>query len=479
MRRRTLLIVPTACIFGLLCWIGWRFQQRHLHAYENVGDADIQQAVSVAKHIGWETDCSGNTTQTGYRLALMIYPESEVFYYKPKPEHLPIWKGLMRDTSASNYARQCGAFFLLDTDADARRFLEKEMRNKDARRRFNAATMLSFFMKQCWRTEAHKSPPQWSINLAISLLADGSLDRIWIREGIVGGQGPEADSSDILGTPIWDLCSMLGSLKESKAVPALISVLERDPKNPTAAWALGEIGNPTAIPVLLHILKNGSGYDHSEVTALGKLKCKDAVPILTARLGHPKTTFGDLEIGETRIILEALRDIGEKVAIDPIKEFIPLSDNSEKTAVARRVLAQLELPDPVTALLELFRHERNEYEQSAIISDLADNMDERVIKELVAVSRTSESAFLRRCAITELGTQKFPAAVRELALLLKVEFPNTLTAKWGWKGRPPDFDKELHEQIVRGLKSVTKQDFGENADKWLDWLDHDSLPVSK
>jgi len=322
-----------------------------MHAYKNQGRKEVRDAIAVVTKPGWETDYSGFSCQTGCRLALIIYPQSELFYYQPAPEDFSVWRSLMQDTSAGVYGRQCAAFFLLDTDNKAREFLAKECRDKDPRRRFNASTVLAIYMRQKFDVESESNPPSWSVDLAISLMADGSLDNIDTEEtrgGIAGGGGVEKDSTDILQTPMWDVCRMMAWTKEHKAVDTLIGVVKRDPKNPEAAFALGEIGDAKAIPVLLSILKSGTGGQDFDVIALGQLKCREAVPILTARLGHPRTTFSGMDNIETEKILNALRDIGDKSAIPFIKAFLAQSDNASQTADAKRVLTQLEDDDPVT-----------------------------------------------------------------------------------------------------------------------------------
>ena len=73
------------------------------------------------------------------------------------------------------------------------------------------------------------------------------------------GKYPDGDKFDIMNSPLNDICWSLGTMKEQKAVPALISVLERRPRTPGAALRLGEIGDQRAIPILMRVLKDRSG----------------------------------------------------------------------------------------------------------------------------------------------------------------------------------------------------------------------------
>lgn len=481
----------------------WQHYHPAVPAYELMGDDQVRRAVVIAKHVGTENDASRFRCQTGLRLGLMIYPESYEMHYIPKPADIPIWTGLLNNSRASPYARLCACFFLFDTDPQAIRFLEKELRSSNPRLRFNAATVLVMFMLEKMQKSPQERPPQWSIELSIRLLADGSLDRIDTPEtrGLVSlGEGFESDSGDILATPCWDFCWVMGNLKEQSAVSALISVLERNPANPTAARALGDIGDPKAIPILMKILTDKTGYDHSEITALAAFKHKPAVPILCARLGHPETTFGGFDIVETEIILNALNEIGDKSAVPIIKAFIPLSDNPRNTSTAKRVLIQLEQDDPVSELLKLL-HEKSavdpppqrndngrfvgnmsdilmpggdEFETMSLMQDLRKYKDVRVVAAFADIARTSKFFDLRQYAITLLALPESPA-VHELAGLLKADFPKSLYADpKTWASDARDAGTILRDLIVDRLKSLTQQDFGFDAERWLRWAEEHS-----
>ena len=258
-------------------------------------------------------------------------------------------------------------------------------------------------------------------------------------------------------------------MKEKKAVPALISVLQRLPGTGGAAFALGEIGDPRAIPVLMKVLQDRSGYEDREVTALGKLKCKEAVPVLISRLGNPRTTFSGMDELETSAIFEALLAIGDARAIAPIEKYLAGANPARSKAIARRVLVQLQSPDPVKGLLELLDAETYEPERSDIILDLVKHPDERVVGKLATIARTSDSAFMRREAIFGLQNIGSRSSLLVLASLLDVTFPKDLKAEWGWKMKP-DFEKYFPETIEQSLKGCTKQDFGRDRKRWEEWI---------
>lgn len=197
-------------------------------------------------------------------------------------------------------------------------------------------------------------------------------------------------------TPIDGICINFGFMKEKKSVPALISVLERRPSTCGAAFALGEIEDTRAIPILMNLLKNRSACEDRAVMALGNLKHVEAVPILLFRLSEPQATDGDWETIEAEDLLDALLAIGDMRATEPIEKYIQGDYPERSKAVARRVLAQLKSPDPVEALLALLDEETYEPEKGRIISALVKKHNDRVISKLSDLSQTSDSAFIRR-----------------------------------------------------------------------------------
>jgi HEAT repeat protein len=176
-----------------------------------------------------------------------------------------------------------------------------------------------------------------------------------------------------------------------------------------------------------------------------------------------------LDISETRTILEALRDIGDKRAIDPIKAYLKGDYPKESKAVAKRVLAQLESADVVTVLLTLLEKEEYEPERSSLLQDLTRYPDERVLKRLRTLAETSPSAFMRREAIHGLARIGNREALLALSALLAADYPADLKAEWGWKS-PPEFRTYFPELIAESLRERTHQDFGRDRARWTDWI---------
>lgn len=479
-----------------------RSQYQARHAYENLGRPEVREAVAIVKKPGWETDQSGPRCQTGLRLALINYEHSELMHYRFEPADSIVWRGLLHDTDASHYARDCAAYFLLETDAAARSYLEKEMRSDDPRRRFNASTILAFHFQRMTFSGDDGAACEWTVTQAIDLLAQGFLDRIDNKEtqgGIQGGQGEEHDSTDIMSSPVWEICNFLGHRREKRAVEALIRHLERDTKNPSAAFALGQIGDIRAVPVLLRMLKEKSGYDLSEADALAALNCQEAVPVLGERLVEISTPDDDKlkedfrQIHANRI-LDALLKLRNPKAAVPIRTYLQKNSNPSVRPNIERVLIQLESVEPVPQLIRMLesagvgaaqdpgatarigptshflQHGGDEHYQATLIQDLSTYTSPLVTGKLVEVARSSESAFLRREAIFGLGRSSAPESLEKLASLLNITFPENLRTTWGWKSAPQSVDAELKRAILQALKHRTGQDLGPSHEKWERWL---------
>jgi HEAT repeat protein len=412
--------------------------------------------------------------------------------YRFQESDRPAWRTLLTNDRSSVYARMCAAFFLMDTDQNARRFVQQHLKSTNLRHRYNAAQVLEMYtfhpparpFDELFERDSTKS---WAIELLIEQVANGSLD----GSGVTSSDGyemlPDGDWDDIMCTPIGDICRGLGSVKEANAVPALIKMVERQPELGRASWAiqaLGEIGDARAIPVLMAHWQAGLGEEHSLIGALGKLKCREAVPLLIARLETAPNSRQQMDATPTEVILEALLAIGAKEAIpaienaaawtahaDPIEP--PQTDFSpEDKAAARRVLIQLRDQDPVPGLFALLEEAPNdawEGQTGPIMRALAKQTDDRVVERFGEIARTSKSAACRQAAIFCLKRMGYRRALVELASLLDERFPPELT---DWF-KVPESDRPTYFPglLVDCLKRATNQDFGTDSEQWKQWIE--------
>jgi HEAT repeat protein len=280
------------------------------------------------------------------------------------------------------------------------------------------------------------------------------------------GPFPEGDSQDLRFSPLRSVIMTLGRVRSEEAVPVLISILDHD-YGGHAALALGNIGDARAIPPLLKKLRRGGRLDMDVVSALGRLQCKEAAPVLVRYL----LRYGySIKAQKLESILDALFAIGDEQVV-PFLEGLLTSDASEESkSVARRYLVQVKSPDPVGALLELLESETDIYQIDKTIDALSQYEDERVIVKLTDLAATSDSATIRDDAIGNLRTLGNRDSLLALVSLLKVDFPKELNDVRRWKGAPDDFSIYFPEEIVSALTGVTDQDFGQDASRWRSWI---------
>jgi hypothetical protein len=108
---------------------------------------------------------------------------------------------------------------------------------------------------------------------------------------------------------------LLGKLRDRRALQALIPLLDRDKDNYNVAWALGEIGNPRAIPPLIAQLYNADALVRvSAIHALDKLRAKRALPHLASLFDDSSTP----NAGERVTVGAAAVKAAASIAVDPL-----------------------------------------------------------------------------------------------------------------------------------------------------------------
>jgi HEAT repeat protein len=252
-------------------------------------------------------------------------------------------------------------------------------------------------------------------------------------------------------------------------VPVLISFVKRRVNAVDAAYALGDIGDLQAGPVLVELLNSKERLlnEHLVIGAIAKLKYQPGAAVLAARL-QITPEIGWFTINE---ILDALLEIGDRSVITNIEKYLQGEIPNEARITARRVLIQLKQSDPVPGLLDLLQQEPDERWKGDIIRDLARYKRPTVVTKLTDVATNSDSAFLRREAIWGLKTVGNRQALLALAGLLDTEFPTKLKAEHGWKGAPKDWPKYFRELLPNCLSQATKQEFGTDSRKWQQWIE--------
>lgn len=379
--------------------------------------------------------------------------------YRYEAAHADAWLKSLRDDTKSIYARLVAAFYLLDDHEEARKFVAAQMKSPDLRARHNAAAIIDRYVAPYRKS----SQQAWGEHLLIDALADGSLDGKRVDPSSKDDY-PEGDRHDFSQTPIDDVCRHFTSDKHAEAVPALISVLKRRPETGGAAIALSAIGDRRAIPILMQLLTERTGHEEYVAYALAEFKHGEAVPIIAARLGQPRSN--------TWALLEALLMFNDRRAVDPIEKYLASNPPAEEKSAARRVLVLLRSPDPVKDLIELYDRETDSYARSRLIDVLAKHHDARVVTKFIAIARTSEFADERQNALDGLARIADRRSLLALAGLLDQTWPANLKERFAGKPQvKPDYAEDFPQLLRHRLNLHTKQDFGRDRKKWETWIE--------
>ena len=413
----------------------------------------INEAIPFVRepHVGIG-NMSPMATQVDCRLAALWENGYEV-----KPTDLSRWHEVVIDVQENIYGRLCAASFLLETDLDARAFVENQLASKNIRYRFNAAHVLFEF------EGASPNAKDWQAHAILQHLFDGSL-----APGVRDDRGnyPDGDAWDANESQVGLLYHRLGTLKARNVAPVLLENLTSDSASRgLIIEVLGKLGDPVALPFLLQELRQGNV---EAITPLGELKCKEAVPLILPYLEKDESSTPNQFDSSRGMALRALGEIGDERAVPPLQLFLHEAHPARQLLIARLALIKLNSPDPVEALTALLNEQKDLPAGYEVLRALIRYPDPRVVQLLTAIAKTSDSTQRREHAIQCLTEMKTRGALLALVSLLDETFPATL--KKDARQDSPDTNVYLHRRIFAGLKYTTKQDFGQNPVLWQNWI---------
>jgi hypothetical protein len=359
-------------------------------------------------------------------------------------------------------------------------FLLEIMRDTDEKTVRNLHVALGMVL-----TASPADPPNWILGMVLTALCD----RRRVKNETV------LTISDMAADEFLGLTEPLAYVKCRKAVPCLIEIAKRTQGAGGPVRALGEIGDPRAIPVLIESLKRAGKTDKYEegdrlgddflqsVEALAHLKAKEAVPALIAYVEFPE-------------VIEALERIGDPTAAPAIRKVLaatkepapsakprkgkaelsgdndPFHDaiNDEPTLeqkrrfAARLALLALEVRDPIPQLCAMLGEQsRGELQRLTVVWRLGDRPDPRAIPFLVNAIKSDASGAVRGEAIEFLSVFKYKAAVEGLIGCFDVDFRGKDDGKRAYE--PAMF----RANIAESLRGITGQPFGADKAQWLRW----------
>lgn len=219
--------------------------------------------------------------------------------------------------------------------------------------------------------------------------------------------------------------SGLGALKAPDAYTLLVEAtktrkgeMAEEVAN-TAILALGELGDPRAIDVLLPMLTDTiRSNDVAAATALAQLP------------PEPRT-------------------------VAPLITVLNTLCNEDSRAAAAKALDRIQDPRVLPALLFAANHSgvggTFEAAQSTLATILGARKERQAFFALVDILRQSHDGEPRRCAAIALGQLNDPRAIPQLMRAVK------------------DPDARVRQAAADALHTITGQNFGMNHAQWIDW----------
>ncbi|SIO63112.1 Gloeo_Verruco repeat-containing protein [Singulisphaera sp. GP187] len=314
-----------------------------------------------------------------------------------------------------------------------------------------------------WPGGAERKTPEWLMKLCVAILSDNRRVTSGDKNDV-----PRGRSLTISSFETEELVWALGRTKCREAVPLLIERVRMRQADWYTLRALGQIGDARAVPALIEGVKQAyfdAQLYGQAVHALGQLKARDAVPVLLEDIDYPECIEALGEIGDSRA-LPALRAIldGKGGVIREGKRVTPERDAARLYA-ARIALTYLEGNDGVVRLAEMLDDPNLDRDQRYdVILRLGQRPDPRAVPFLAKVVKTDSDPFVIDLAIGALGATKCRAAVKALIDCFDVPFKEQHVGK-GERLTPALY----RAHISRNLQQITGQSFGGEKELWLRW----------
>jgi HEAT repeat protein len=219
----------------------------------------------------------------------------------------------------------------------------------------------------------------------------------------------------------FDAASALRALGSQDAVSSLIWTLAQQHKNEitiaTAAFALGSLGDHSAIPALLSLLNHPNPHvRRNAVSSLGELHAKSAVPQLIEKLGDDQYV--------TQEAIKALGEIGDEDAIPELIKTV-LSSNHLLSWNASNALKRINSEKASEDLLGFLKEDKNYRISGKAAEALGEIGCESAVKALFNALNDGHVGWASAEALKKIGSS---AAIS--ALLKALQSPNPSACGW-------------------------------------------------
>ncbi len=312
-----------------------------------------------------------------------------------------------------------------------------------------------------------KNPPDWVIDAIHQALAD-------TRQA----SGYTSFGQFVKGIEVSRLANHLidglGNAKNPKSVPVLIEIAKGTQSSPEAVAALGIIGDPRGIPICLELLQreiqmikkepqSHSAPSEELLRSLGKLKAKEAVPILLAYLYSDDVIAALGEIGDPSAIAPLQAIVAANGIVDP-DPYTWEKRFQKRSFAARMALIKLEPGDPAPKWIAVLQDQSLESTQRrAAVWELGNHPDPRAIPPLIAAINTDPDGAVVNQAITVLTAYPYKLAVAGLIDCFDADFKGK--SDWKRAYKPEMFAANIGDT----LHTLTGQNFGPDQAQWAKW----------
>lgn len=343
----------------------------------------------------------------------------------------------MRNVQFDLPARLCAARFLLELDSvEARSLVSRYVVGKDRSAANEAAYIL------------------------VSAAAPG-------KDWVIGEMIRAVEAASLPNHAFINVVWELGRLKVKLAVPSLIKALKRNPEqNGHAAWALGEIGDPAAIPVLLDTVEIEGNLQDFQAGALHQLKSEKLLHILLRHL-------------DDQVAVDLLADMKDSRAIAPMQQYLrEHPEGPTSPFYLEFVLVKLQAKssvDMATRLLAMLGKYTDENAQAQIVAALGETCDPRAVTPILKLAQTSNDVGTLHSAIHALATIKNNQAIVGLIHLLERDYSKV--AGIGKRQEPSAV--RFSRMIACELADATGQELGNKPQAWRAWLKERSATSSQ
>ncbi len=328
----------------------------------------------------------------------------------------------------------------------------------------------------------HGKPPAWVVELSLAALADNRFVTGLEKTNFLTGTSFTVATCETRDLEFW-LCNS----KCTEAVPLLIERLKRGLSSPYTAQCLADMGDKRAVPCLMELAEaaangkdlpmgEGAPFDFPRLAyALGKLRAREAVPLLLRHSELPDAIIALGEIGDPRVVpvLEKLVSTKGKIIQEGTDVRPDLA--RERLYKARVALAELDRENCAIRLAEIVCDKSLTAQQRAdTVNCLRKRPDRKAVPYLVRVIKTEGSYppdkkenarwYLIDMAIDGLGEIKCKAAVEGLIECFDLDF-RAEGLGMGDRITPATY----RNRIARSLQQITGQTFGADKQQWLTW----------